>query len=313
MQELLALALRLAQVDSTILILGESGVGKDVNAKLVHKYSKRKEGPFVTVNCSAIPENLLESELFGYERGAFTGANREGKIGLFELADNGTLFLDEISELPLPFQAKLLRAIQEREIMPVGSSKPRSVNIRILVATNRNLEALVKEGKFREDLYFRLNVVPLYIWPLRERRQDIIPLTYTFRDKFCRAYGLKKDFIPEVLGIFLEYNWPGNIRELENLVERLLVTSPGEWITLADLPPGLFEHIDYKSNIQVRGVMPLRLAILELEGQLIQNALKECGSTYKAAKALNIDQSTLARKMCRIRANKLKINERITL
>ncbi|MEW6274933.1 MAG: sigma 54-interacting transcriptional regulator [Bacillota bacterium] len=305
MQELLALALRLAQVDSTVLILGESGVGKEVIAKLMHRHSKRKKGPFITVNCSAIPENLLESELFGYERGAFTGANREGKIGLFELADNGTLFLDEISEIPLLFQAKLLRAIQEKEIMPVGGSRPRPVNIRILAATNQNLEALVKEGKFREDLYFRLNVVPLYIWPLRERRQDIIPLAYNFRDKFCKAYGLKKDFAPEVLGIFLEYNWPGNVRELENLVERLVVTSPGDRITLADLPRNLFEHLDYAPNIQVRGVLPLRQAVLELERQLIQNALREYGSTYKAAKALNIDQSTLVRKVRRIKTNHL--------
>ncbi|MCL6449039.1 MAG: sigma 54-interacting transcriptional regulator [Armatimonadetes bacterium] len=305
MQELLALALRLAQVDSTVLILGESGVGKEVIAKLMHRYSKRKKGPFITVNCSAIPENLLESELFGYERGAFTGANREGKIGLFELADNGTLFLDEISEIPLPFQAKLLRAIQEKEIMPVGGSKPRPVNIRILAATNRDLEALVREGKFREDLYFRLNVVPLSLWPLRERRQDIIPLAYNFRDKFCKAYGLKKDFAPEVLGVFLEYNWPGNVRELENLVERLVVTSPGDRITLADLPRNLFEHLDHSPNIQVRGVLPLRQAVLELERQLIQNALREYGSTYKAAKALNIDQSTLVRKVRRIKTNHL--------
>ncbi len=306
MQELLAMALRLAQVDSTVLILGESGVGKEVIARLMHKHSKRKKGPFITVNCSAIPENLLESELFGYERGAFTGANREGKIGLFELADHGTLFLDEISELPLPFQAKLLRAIQEREIMPVGGNKPRPIDIRILAATNRDLEALVKEGKFREDLYFRLNVVPLYIWPLRERRQDIIPLAYSFRDKFCKAYGLKKDFAPEVLGVFLEYNWPGNVRELENLVERLVVTSPGERITLADLPRNLFVHLDYSPSIQVRGVLPLRQAVMELEWQLIQNALREYGSTYKAAKALNIDQSTLVRKVRRVKANNQK-------
>ncbi len=307
MQELLALALRLAQVDSTILILGESGVGKDVVAKLMHRHSKRKNGPFITVNCSAIPENLLESELFGYERGAFTGANREGKIGLFELADNGTLFLDEISELPLPFQAKLLRAIQEREIMPVGGSKPRPVNIRILAATNQDLQTLVKEGKFREDLYFRLNVVPLYLPPLRERRQDIIPLVYNFRDKFCKAYSLKKDFAPEVLGVFMEYNWPGNVRELENLVERLIVTSPGERITLADLPQNLFDQLDYSPRVRVRGVMPLRQAVLELEGQLIQNALQEYGSTYKAARALNIDQSTLVRKMKRVKASGQKI------
>lgn len=296
MQEFLAVALRVAQVDSTVLISGESGVGKEVIARLIHNYSKRKDGPFITVNCGAIPENLLESELFGYEPGAFTGASREGKIGLFELADKGTLFLDEIAELPLPFQVKLLRAIQEKKILPVGGTKPRTVDFRIVAASNRDLERLVGEGRFREDLYFRLNVVPLHVPPLRERKQDIIPLAYTFRDKFCKAYGLEKDFAPEVFGAFLDYDWPGNVRELENLVERLVVTSPGDKITLADLPQFLFKHRGSSPRVMVQGVLPLREAVVELEMQLIQNAIREYGSTYKAAKALHIDQSTLARK-----------------
>ncbi len=307
MQDLLAMALRLAQVDSTVLITGESGVGKEVIAKTIHKHSKRAKEPFVVVNCGAIPENLLESELFGYERGAFTGANREGKVGLIEMANNGTLFLDEISELPLPFQVKLLRVIQVKEIMPVGGKKPRSVNVRILAATNRKLEDLVQKGLFREDLFFRLNVIPLYVWPLRERKQEIIPMVYAFRDKFCKAYNIKKDFAPEVFEVFLEYNWPGNVRELENLVERLIVTSPGALVSLPDLPDYLFEHNDSSPGVLVKGVLPIKTALFELEKQLIKNALQEFGSTYKAAKALKIDQSTLVRKMNRLRRNDYSI------
>lgn len=307
MQELLVMALKLARVDSTVLILGESGVGKEIIARTVHRYSKRQHGPFVTVNCGAIPENLLESELFGYERGAFTGANREGKTGLIELAHDGTLFLDEISELPPSFQVKLLRVIQEREIMPVGGRKSRLVNVRIITATNHNLEEMVQQGKFREDLYFRLNVVPLYVWPLRERKQEIIPMVYLFRDKFCSAYNINKDFAPEVFEVFLDYNWPGNVRELENLVERLVVTSSNDLVTLADLPAYLFNQRSYSPGISVRGVLPIRNAFLEMERQLIKNALQEFGSTYKAAKALGIDQSTLVRKMNRLKANGLAI------
>ena len=307
MQDLLAMALRLAQVDSTVLITGESGVGKEVIAKTIHKHSKRHKESFVVVNCGAIPENLLESELFGYERGAFTGANREGKVGLIEMANNGTLFLDEISELPLQFQVKLLRVIQVKEIMPVGGKKPRIINVRILAATNRILEELVQKGLFREDLFFRLNVIPLYVWPLRERRQEIIPMVYAFRDRFCKAYNIKKDFAPEVFEVFLEYNWPGNVRELENLVERLIVTSPGVLVSLPDLPDYLFEHNDSLPGVLVKGVLPIQTALLELEKQLIKNALQEFGSTYKAAKALKIDQSTLIRKMNRLKRNDYSI------
>ncbi|HAG10708.1 MAG TPA: Fis family transcriptional regulator [Desulfotomaculum sp.] len=307
MQDLLAMALRLAQVDSTVLITGESGAGKEIIAKTIHKHSKRAKEPFVVVNCGAIPENLLESELFGYERGAFTGANREGKVGLIEMASNGTLFLDEISELPLPFQVKLLRVIEVKEIMPVGGKKHRSVNVRILAATNRKLEDLVQKGLFREDLFFRLNVIPLYVWPLRERKQEIIPMVYAFRDKFCKAYNIKKDFAPEVFEVFLEYNWPGNVRELENLVERLIVTSPGALVSLPDLPDYLFEHNDSSPGVLVKGVLPIKTALFELEKQLIKNALQEFGSTYKAAKALKIDQSTLVRKMNRLKRNDYSI------
>lgn len=303
MQELLEMALRIARVDSTVLILGESGVGKEVIAKLIHRNSNRSEGPFIPVNCATIPENLLESELFGYEQGAFTGASKDGKPGMFELAHNGTLFLDEIGELPLSFQVKLLRAIQEREIMRVGGSKPRSINVRIIAATNRNLEQMMQEGKFREDLYFRLNVVPLYVPSIRERREEIIPLVYSFKQKFSSEYGIKKEFAPEVFEIFLNYSWPGNVREIENLVERLLVTASGPVITLNSLPRQLLGDGDaHAPEVTIKGILPLKKATMELERQLISSALEQYGSTYKAARVLQVDQSTVVRKLKRLKS-----------
>ncbi|MFZ5634409.1 MAG: sigma 54-interacting transcriptional regulator [Bacillota bacterium] len=305
MQEMLKMTLRLAQVDSTVLLLGESGVGKEVIATIIHSHSQRKDGPFIAVNCGAIPADLLESELFGYEKGAFTGANREGKTGMFELANNGTLFLDEIGDLPRDFQVKLLRAIQEREIMRVGGYKPRPINVRIIAATNRNLENLVQEGKFREDLYFRLNVVPLHIPPLRERKEDIIPLAYNFKQKFSKAYKIKKNFSPEAYESLLQYHWPGNVRELENIIERLMVTSPDNTITAGDISPYLFkDSAGYSPEISVKGILPLKEAVQQVEKQLISNALKQYGSTYRAARALKVDQSTVVRK-----SNKLGIGQ----
>jgi PAS domain S-box-containing protein len=308
MKKVMEIALRLAQVDSTVLLLGESGVGKEVVAKTIHKHSKRGDGPFITVNCGAIPENLLESELFGYERGAFTGANREGKAGMFELADNGTLFLDEIGDLPPPFQVKLLRAIQEREITRIGGTKPRPVNVRIIAATNQPLEELVQQGKFREDLYFRLNVVPIKIPPLRERKNDIVPLIYAFKKHFEKIYGIEKEFSPQVFKALLEYHWPGNVREIKNVVERLLVTSPDKVIKSVDIPLEIAPQSRSDTReITVTGIMPLKKAQLELERQLIGTALKELGSTYKAARALCVDQSTIVRKINRIKEQGLTI------
>ncbi|WP_192868176.1 sigma-54-dependent Fis family transcriptional regulator [Calderihabitans maritimus] len=302
MQKILELAMRVATVDSTVLILGESGVGKEVIAKLIHQNSKRSEGPFITVNCGAIPETLLESELFGYEPGAFTGASREGKLGLFELADNGTLFLDEIGDLPFPLQVKLLRAIQDREIIRLGGRRPRKVNVRIVAATNRDLEEMVKNGQFREDLYFRLNVVPLKIPPLRERKEEIIPLVNRFLEKYCKNYNIKKTISSEVLDRFLKYDWPGNIRELENIIERLVVTASGTTITPADLPEHLKPQCsDTSPAVLVKGILPLKNAVMEVERQLIEKALEQYGSTYKAAKALRVNQSTVVRKLNRIR------------
>ncbi len=304
MKQVVEVALRLAQVNSTVLLLGESGVGKELVAKAIHKHSKRSNGPFITVNCGAIPENLIESEMFGYEKGAFTGANREGKPGMFELADNGTLFLDEIGDLPLHFQVKLLRALQEREITRIGGTKPIPVNVRIITATNRHLEELVQDGKFREDLYFRLNVVPITIPPLRERKDDIIPLVYTFKKHFEKVYDMKKKFSPQVFKDMMEYQWPGNVREIKNVVERLLVTSTEPVINSVDIPLNITPPQRLEPHkVSVQGILPLKTAQLELERQLIGAALKELGSTYKAAKALHVDQSTIVRKVNRLKEN----------
>ena len=302
MRELIEAASRLATVDSTVLILGESGVGKEVITQLIHNKSKRREGPLITVNCGAIPENLLESELFGYEKGAFTGASRDGKIGMFELANHGTLFLDEIGDLPLSFQVKLLRVLQEREVLRVGGSKPRPIDVRILAATNRNLVELLESGEFREDLYFRINVVPLTILPLRERKEDIVPMVQTFKQKYESKYGIHKNIHSRVYDTFLNYHWPGNVRELDNMIERLMVTTPGSDITVEVLPTYLFEgHIRKEPEVYVKGVMPMKNAVMQLERQLISNAIKECGSANKAARALEVNQSTVVRKLSKLK------------
>lgn len=302
MQSVLDLCARVAQVDSTVLLIGDSGVGKEVLAKYIHNNSARKDEAFIKINCGAIPETLLESELFGYEKGAFTGAGKDGKPGIFELAHNGTLLLDEIGDLPLPLQVKLLRVLQDREINRIGSTKTFSVNVRILAATNRNLTEMVQQGTFREDLFFRLNVVPVQIPPLRERRSDIVPLVNIFCKKYYKKYNIRKQFSPEALKIFFEYHWPGNIRELENIVERMVVTAPETLITPKHLPENLrCVAKDSSAKVTVQGVLPYKEALLEMESLLINEALNLYGSTYKAAKALAIDQSTVIRKLQKIK------------
>ncbi|WP_259497845.1 sigma 54-interacting transcriptional regulator [Desulfofundulus thermocisternus] len=296
MQNILDVVFRVAQVDSTVLLLGESGVGKDCIANLIHAYSQRKDGPFIKINCGAIPESLLESELFGYEPGAFSGASREGKPGLFELAENGTLLLDEVGDLPLPLQVKLLRALQDKNITRIGGVKSKTINVRIIAATNQDLAVKVKEGLFRKDLYFRLNVVPINIPPLRERKEEIIPLVREFTRRVNEKYKLAKSFAPEVLDVFVRYNWPGNVRELENVIERLIVTSPGEIIGKEQVPSFLLEDEDLTPGVSVRGIMPLKAAVRELERQLIEEAIARFGSICQAARALGVDQSTLNRK-----------------
>ncbi len=296
MREILHLARRLGQFDSSVLILGESGVGKEVVAHLIHESGQRSKYPFIKVNCGAIPHELLESELFGYEAGAFTGASRRGKPGLFELADRGTLFLDEVGDLPLDLQVKLLRAVQTLEITRVGGTKPIQVDVRIISATNKNLEKMVEEGTFRQDLYYRLNIVPIYIPPLRERKADILPLVYFFLNKINHKYGMNKTLSPEVLHIFQSYHWPGNIRELENLIERLVVTVDDETITPEHLPSDMYvDHYTQPSTTR-----PLKEIVQDIEREVISRTLKKYQSTRKAAEVLGIDQSTLVRKIKRL-------------
>ncbi|WP_054693200.1 sigma 54-interacting transcriptional regulator [Syntrophomonas palmitatica] len=237
MKEVVNLALRIANVDSTVLIQGESGVGKELIAGLIHSSSNRKNGPFIKVNCGAIPENLLESELFGYEAGAFTGAHKDGKMGFFELAEGGVLFLDEIGELPLNLQVKLLRALQDREIVRVGGVTPIKVDIRILAGTNRNLAEMIDNKQFRLDLFYRLNVIPINVPPLRERLEDIPMLANYFLNFYNNKYALDKRIDNSVMEKLLDYSWPGNVRELENLIERLVITSVNNIISLRDLQP----------------------------------------------------------------------------
>lgn len=296
MYKVVELALQVARTDSTVLVTGESGVGKEVVTRLIHSESLRAKGPFIKINSAAIPEALLESELFGYEPGAFTSAKKTGKEGLFELAQNGTLFLDEIGELPLPLQAKLLQVIQEKQFYRIGGTIPRKVNIRIIAATNVNLKEYVAQKRFREDLYYRLNVVPIMIPPLRERIEDIPTLSYAFLTQLNQKYGMKKVIASEVIELFQLYSWPGNVRELENMIERLVVMTAESVITPQHLPLFLKEQKN-QPLVFVNGVMPLNQALKEVEKQLLIRVYDETRSTYKTAKILGLSQSTAARKL----------------
>lgn len=301
MFETLRIAKRVAKVDTTVLILGETGVGKEEVAKFIHKNGTRKNKVFMKVNCGAIPENLIESELFGYEKGAFTGANKDGKPGLFEFADEGTLFLDEVGELPLDMQVRLLRVLQEQEIVRIGGLSPIKVDVRILAATNRSLEEMVKEKTFREDLYYRLNVVPLTIPPLRERKGDILPLIRYYTSTLNEKYGWTRAFASSALKVLYDYQWPGNVRELKNLVERALLMNEDELITDVELAKTIgFEGTTGRVVDGEKGdndpLPNLKEALDDLESQLIERAYARHGNVRSAAKALGIDASTLVRK-----------------
>lgn len=293
MRELVKLVIRVASVDSTVLIQGESGVGKELIADIMYAKSGRKDGPFIKVNCGAIPENLLESELFGYDPGAFSGANKNGKAGLFELASGGVLFLDEIGDMPLNLQVKLLRAIQDMEICRVGGIKPIKLDLRIFAGTNRNLNEMVANGQFRQDLYYRLNVVPIHVPPLRDRKEDIPILSTYFLQMFNRKYHMNKRLTADVMGCFMDYDWPGNVRELENLIERVVVTTSQDTITNKDLPTWLAHSLP-KDGMQQ--LVPLRCAVENAERQVLQYAFSLYKSTYDVAEALEVNQSTVVRK-----------------
>lgn len=309
-REVLQISSNVACVDSTVLILGESGVGKEVVAKFIQKLSNRKEKPFIKINCGAIPENLIESELFGYETGAFTGARNKGKSGLIELADQGTLFLDEVGELPLNLQVKLLRVLQEKRIIRIGGTKEKKVDIRVIAATNRDLHKMTMEGKFRVDLYYRLNVVPIEIPPLRNRKSEIIPLCYHFIEYFNKKYGCKKDITQATENVLFNYKWPGNIRELENIIERLIVTTTKEVIDEKDLPLFLFEDNNgLCQGVMIDGIIPIKEAVEMVERKLIESAYTKYNTTYEIAEALKINQSTVVRKIQKyIKNNALRHN-----
>lgn len=299
MEATVKLAGRVARYDSTVLIHGESGTGKEVLAKYIHSNSNRKEESFIKVNCAAIPKDLFESELFGYEEGAFTGAGKQGKPGMFELANNGTILLDEVGELPLPVQSKLLRVIQEREIYRVGGKDPTSLNVRIIAATNRDLKQEVTEGNFREDLYFRLNVIPVVIPPLRERREDIPELIIFFLEKLNRRYKKTVTISEKAIQALTSHSWPGNVRELENLIEYLFIMTNKDEVNIEDLPTKILSRQMMNFTDKTEDTTTPKLTyLLELyEKYIIKDAMENFSSLRKAAKALGVHASTLSRKL----------------
>ena len=306
MRQLKRLISRIAPSPSSVMVVGESGTGKEVVARAIHKLSGRRNKPFIAINCAAIPEQLLESELFGYVKGAFTGASANGKTGLIQAANTGTLFLDEIGDMPLMLQAKLLRAIEAREILPIGASSPIQVDIRIISATNQNLAQFIAEGKFREDLFYRLNVIPITLPPLRERQEDIELLVHYFLHLHTRRLGsVYPGIAPDVVEILRKHRWPGNLRELSNLMEYLVNVVPsGEVIDSTLLPPNLLNNGTTEQR-DVTEVSEAHLALddaggtalEEMEKQMIREALSRHNSKKQVADELGIGIATLYRKI----------------
>lgn len=294
MDNLVKKAQKVAPLDTTTLITGETGSGKEVIADLVYKYSGRQDYPLVKVNCAALPIELLESELFGYEKGAFTGANQSGKIGKFELANNGVLFLDEISSMPLTAQSKLLRVLQDKEVERLGGNTKKKVNVKIIAATNENLENLVRKQKFREDLFYRINVIQLNVPALRERREDVIPLAQYFMDRYCKRFNKKtKTFTYAASNILMDYDWPGNVRELKNVMERLAIMCENNLITKTDID----EHTSIHSKTGGT-VKSLKDQMDQIEKQIIKDTLEKVnGNKALAAKLLEINRTTLYSKL----------------
>ncbi len=301
MRQVFDLIQRVAKTNSTVLIFGESGTGKELTARAIHELSSRRSFPLIPVNCGAIPEDLLESELFGHEKGAFTGALHT-RIGRFELANGGTIFLDEIGDMSPALQVKLLRVLQEHEIERVGGVRSIPVDIRIIAATHRDLEKAIRENRFREDLYYRLNVIPIELPPLRERKEDIPLLTRYFLERFNARNGSRIEGISkEVLDYFMKYSWPGNIRELENLVERLVVLKGEGKITEEDLPDKIFDpsvRMDFSPRKVLENGIQFNTAVSEYEKELILHALKKARWVKnRAAKMLGMNRTTLVEKM----------------
>jgi transcriptional regulator with PAS, ATPase and Fis domain len=300
MKTILQEAVKVARYDVTVLLLGDSGVGKEVIASVIHASSSRNKENFVKINCSAITPSLLESELFGYEAGAFTGALAKGKQGLFEIAHQGTLLLDEIGDMPVELQAKLLRVLQTREFYRIGGLTPIRSNARIIASTNKNLEKMIQKGEFREDLFYRLNVISIDLPPLRDRKEDIKPLLLHFCHFYNKKYNMNKQFSNELIRVLENYSWPGNIRELKNLVERLIVLCIEDTL----LPEHLYSKYKLSRTaaqadeaIQFNKIVPLRDAIASVEKALVMKAMERCRSTRKAAELLDVSQSTVMRKL----------------
>ncbi len=321
MKQVIDLAKQIAPVDSAVLINGETGTGKEVVTHYIHANSSRSQNPLIEINCAALPENLMEAELFGYEKGAFTGASSSGKVGMIEEADGGTLFLDEINSLPLSLQGKLLQVLETHRSKRIGAVRDKAIDFRLIAATNEDLEECVKAGTFRPDLYYRLNVIPITVPPLRERKEDIIPLSLHFLKIYCQKYECEKVFSFEVLKRMTAYSWPGNVRELKNIVERMVITGKedgeieitklpsyfpeerqGEKPAEAKQPETNSDPIQTRSqtNLFTQETDPHNLNLKQnmenFEKNLISAALTTQGSTYKAARALGVDQSTVVRK-----------------
>jgi PAS domain S-box-containing protein len=306
MVDFLSTVAEIADVDSTVLLDGETGTGKGMVARFLHRLSSRAAKPFVEVNCGALPESLVESELFGHEPGAFTGSLRTGKKGQFELANGGTIFLDEIGELPLPSQAKLLQVLDDKEIRPLGGTSPRRLDVRVICATNRNLHDCVAQGRFREDLLYRIEVIPLHIPPLRERPEDRKGLLYAFLDLFNRKHGRNKVFSLEAVAVLTSYAFPGNVRELRNLVERVVTTTRGEEVGVEDLPAPIQALATGPAAIAAREaiveeslaeVVDYRARVEKLERQMLHHFARSCRSTYEIARRTGLTQSAVVRKL----------------
>jgi len=302
MQRALRQAVKVATADSTVLILGESGVGKGLFADLIHKHSVRAQRPLVKVNCGAIPDSLVEAELFGYEKGAFTGAQARGKAGYFELAEGGTLFLDEIAELPLSSQVKLLRFLEDHRITRVGGTASRELDVRVLAATHRDLQEMVDRGLFRLDLFYRLNVIPLAVPPLRERTECILPVLRHYIDLYGARFGTRRRLSRAAADVLLSYRWPGNVRELMNLCERLVVMSETEVIDVGDLPPNVVTATAAGEEAPAPAMddeTTLQEALERTERRVLLRARQRHGSQTDMARALGVNQSTIARKLKR--------------
>lgn len=295
MMKIKELITQISQVESTVLITGETGVGKEVIARRIFEESNRKDAPYIRINCAAMPESLMESELFGYEKGAFTGARTQGKPGVFEMANHGTILLDEIGDMPMILQPKLLRVLQEKEVTRIGDTMPKQLDVRVIATTNQNLAKLVREGKFRKDLFYRINVIPIHVPPLKDRKEDIAILVDYFLNQFNTKYDHHTTIDPRASEAIQNYLYPGNVRELKNIVERLVVTGTSGSVMPEDffrvIGSSLQETLEFDPTR-----MSLKEAVSQFERRIVQKTLKQHGSTYKAAKVLGISQPSVVRK-----------------